>query len=306
MEVRRLAGQRNEIITSHLLRDLGVSRRQERWLRDSKRLTVVHRGVYTTVADPETLTATQQATAACLAAPHAVLSFGTAARLHGIRKSPWDRLEMTIETGDWLWLPRLKVHRTNLLDPDDIHHRLDGLRLTSPERTLFDQAAILDRLELRSALTDALHKDLTNVESLAEIGARMATRGRRGSADFMAVVARMGGEFPLAESDAELVLFDALAARIPELERQIWVELPTRARVRIDMGVRRVKFGPEVDHPFWHANPVKVEADHSRDLQLETRGWKIPRVTTNDVRYRLRSTVASLEAIYHDLCRRAA
>ena len=306
MDVLRLAAQRNDIVNLDLLRDLGVSREQRRWLLRSGRLFTVHNGVYTTVAG--TLNSVQEATAACLAAPHAVLSFGTAGRLHGIRKSPFDRLEMTIHTGRELWLPRIKVHRTNLLDPDDIAHQLDGLRLTSVERTLFDLASLLDRYELQSAIQDCLKREVTTLAALAELAGRVAKQGRRGSADFVAALAREGANPIPTESDDELVLFRALEASpdVPTPERQVWIQLATGAWIRTDLGWRDVNLGWEIDPAHWHANPIRVQADKSRDVQARLVDWTIHRSTDVNIRDQLRATVASIAAVYQTLARARA
>jgi hypothetical protein len=289
-----------------LLRDLGVSTEQRRWLLRSARLFRVHDGVYTTVAG--TLSSVQEATAACLAAPYAVLSFGTAGRLHGIRKAPFDRLEMTIPTGRNLWLPRIKVHRTNLLDPNDIVHQLDGLRLTSVERTLFDLAGVLDRYELQSAMQDCLKREVTTLAALAELAGRVAKRGRRGSADFVAALAREGANPIPAESDDELVLFRALDASpdVPTPERQVWIQLKSGAWIRADLGWRDVLLGWEVDPAHWHANPIRVQADKSRDVQARLVDWTVHRSTDIDVRDHVRATVAAIAAVYRSLARARA
>jgi len=305
-DVLRLAAQHNDIVNVDLLRDLGVSREQRRWLLTSDRLFTVHNGVYTTVAG--TLSSVQHATAACLAAPAAVLSFGTAGRLHGIRKSPFDRLEMTIPTGRELWLPRVKVHRTNLLDPDDISNRIDGLRLTSVERTLFDLASMFDRHELQSAVHDCLNRELTTLEALAELAGRVAKQGRRGSADFVAVLASEGANPTPAESDDELVLFRALEASpdLPTPERQVWIQLRTGAWIRSDLGWRDVLLGWEIDPAHWHANPIRVAADTARDVQARLVDWTIHRSTDVEIREQLRATVASIAAVYRKLARARA
>ncbi len=305
-DVLRLAAQRNDIVNVDLLSDLGVSTDQRRWLKRSGRIMTVHRGVYTTVMG--TLSSVQEATAACLAAPNAVLSFGTAGRLHGIRKSPFDRLEMTIGTRKRLWLPRVKVHRTNLLEPDDIVHQLDGLRLTSVERTLFDLASVFDRYELQSAIQDCLKREVTTLAALAELAGRVAKQGRRGSADFVAALAREGANPTPAESDDELVLFRALEASpdVPTPERQVWIQLKTGAWIRTDFGWRDVLLGWEVDPAHWHANPIRVQADKERDVQARIVDWTVHRSTDVNIREHLRATVASIAAVYRTLARAKA
>ncbi len=303
-QLGRIASGQNRIVTTDQLHDRGLTDAQVAWLRASKRLTKLYRGVHLIGAGP--LAWEEQAAAVCFAHPSGVLSHSSAGRVHGIRKSAQDRLEITIPTGTSCSLPRVKVHRSNRLDPEDIFHLLDGIRVTSPERLLFDQAGVLDAFELRSALDHALEKKLTNVDALQELALRMVTRGRRGSADFSRAVARLDSNYKPVESDGELVIANGLEyATVPTPERQNWVRLPTGAHVRIDLAFPEVRLAIEYDHSFWHAIPSRVQADKARDVWLKRVHWTVLRFTELEL-LDLGAVIRSIEAVYRDLVAGAA
>ena len=62
--------------------------------------------------------------------------------------------------------------------------------------------------------------------------------------------------------------------------------------IRLDLAVPADRFAVEVDDPAWHASPVALQRDHTRDLLLSRDRWNVVRVTTDDVFQRLRSTAA--------------
>jgi len=300
--VLAIAEGQHDLVTYAQLRGLGLSKRAIRHLLVSGFLERVERAVYR-VGRGE-LSPTQRLAAACFAAPHAVASHGSAAALYGLRKAPRDRLEMSIGHNDTLFVPGVLAHRSNRIDPDDIIHRLGGVRITSPERTLFDMASVLDPYELRSMAQDAINKEITNAESLAEIDRRLGGKGRPGTAAFRDLVRWLGAELPPVESDDELILFEGLERAGLNPERQVWVQLRTGARIRFDIGLRPVRAGLEVDHSFWHANPARVQSDKERDIQARWVTWETHRFTEVNVRNNLREIIAFVKFLCTDLTRR--
>lgn len=305
-ELRRIASTQRQLVTYDQLRAQGMTKRQLHWVMASGRLTTVHRGVHLVGEGP--LTFEQEGVAACLACPDGVLSHSSAGHLLGVRKSARERLELTVPTGATCRLPRVKIHRSNRLDQQDIFHRIDGTRLTSPERLLFDQAGVLDGHELVSAMHDAVRRELTNALALREIGRRMATKGRRGARDFQRALATLDGEGEPVDSDEELTLARGLAGslHLPRAFRQHWIRLRTGASVCVDFAFPDVRLAVEVDHSFWHAIPSRVQSDKARDIQLQRIGWTTSRVTELDLGNRVPSTVATLTDVYRELLRRAA
>jgi Transcriptional regulator, AbiEi antitoxin len=291
------------LVRAKQLVDLGLTKDAIRNLVVRGLLDHVHKGVYR-VGTGE-MTSDQKLIAACLTAPHAVGSHGTAAALLGLRRAPRDRIEMTIGHEDRLSVPGVLAHRSNRIDPDDIVYRLNGARITTPERTLFDMASVLDPYELRSMAQDAINRELTNALSLAEIDRRLGGQGRPGARSFHDLVAWLGVELPPVESDGELRLFEALERAGVNPVRQHWVELRNGSRIRFDIALPPVRVGLEHDHSFWHSNPGRVVYDKWRDVHARWVWWETHRFTDVSVRNDLREIVAFVKFLYADLTRQS-
>jgi very-short-patch-repair endonuclease len=306
-EIMRIAERRDELVTQRQLQTLGLSRDAIRYLLKSGVLTPVYRGVYSVV--PGQVSDERRLLAACLAVRGGVVSHQSAAAHWRLRRAPRGSLDLTVRAPRQVRLPGIRVHRVLLIDEDDVVLYPNGLRVTTPARTLFDLAAIVSPEVLVSASHDALNRRLCSPWSLAELGDRLMRQGRPGTALFRGLIATDAAAAPAFGSDAELLLAGALeAAGMPRLSRQFEVALPDGITVRLDLAVPADRFGIEVDDPEWHATATALQRDHGRDLMLRTEGWDTVRVTTNDVFQRLRSTAANLVGIYfrlhseHSLC----
>ncbi len=263
----------------------------------------VFKAVYS--LDPAPWPLAKRALAACLASPSVVTSDMTAAAHWKMRRTPRDVLEVVVEAPRFVRLPGVGVHRTNRLDQRDVVLYGNGLRVTSPARTLFDIAGELDPATMMSIVEDALNRRLCTEWSLADVAERVMGPGRPGTTVFRSVVDGRQAALPPVGSEAELLLAEALAATgMPELSRQFPVALGGHGSVRLDLAVPADRFNVEIDDPMWHADPVALQRDHVRDLLLAVDGWSVQRVTTEDVYQRLRSTAATLHRVYLGLISR--
>ena len=123
----------------------------------------------------------------------------------------------------------LRVHRARSLDPRDVWRR-DGIRVTSPARTLLDLAAVLPPEALRRAARQAQAERRVNVRQLREIVAR--SNGHRGVAALRAIVA--DGPAPTRSDleDALLDLLDGAGIARPEVNAPLRLDGRTdRARL---------------------------------------------------------------------------
>jgi hypothetical protein len=136
-----LAG-RHGIASGDALRRLGVTSRQldylvrqgvfERLRRDVFRLTAVA---------PTDL---QHAAAACSAHSAVVFAFTSAGRLWDLRQmGPDRRVHVLVPGHSNPRVPGAVLHRCDRIDPVDVVRRSDGIRVTSPPRTVFDLASVL-------------------------------------------------------------------------------------------------------------------------------------------------------------------
>lgn len=163
--------------------------------------------------------------------------------------------------------------------------RADGIVVTSPPRTLFDLASVLDADALESAIEQGIDRGMFGVPTLWGVARRLATRGRPGSTRFVDVLAGRPSWVKPVGSNHELVLARALvAAGLPEPVRQHPVMLGNGRTVHPDLCWPDVRLIVEVDHVTWHGGRIASTQDKRRDRQLRLRGWEVDRVTDADLR----------------------
>jgi very-short-patch-repair endonuclease len=193
------------------------------------------------------------------------------------------------------------VHRSACLPACDLVQRADGIVVTSPPRTLFDMAALVDRLSLESMIEQAIERRMCSIPTLLGVADRLARPGRAGSGRFVAVLASRPAWRKPVDSHDELVLEQALVrAGLPRPVRQHPVRLRTGRRVHPDLAWPDLRFAVEVDHRTWHASGAAVAYDKHRDRQLRLVGWSVERVTDDDVRERLATTADEIRQLYAD------
>jgi hypothetical protein len=132
------------------LQACGLSRQAVHWRVLHGRLFRIHGEVY--AVGHRNLPLEGQFLAAVKAcAPSGALSHYSAAADWAMVE--WDdrRVEVTVLGEGTRLHPGLRVHRTCVLDPRDIR-RHNGIRVTSPARTLADLASLLDYRPLRRAV----------------------------------------------------------------------------------------------------------------------------------------------------------
>jgi hypothetical protein len=295
-EIMRLAELREGLVTRGHLQKHGLSNGQIKYLGEQRLLHPVFRGV--DALEPPPWTLAKRTLAACLASPGVVVSDMSAAAHWRLRKTPRDVLEVVVKAPRLVRLPGVRVHRTNQLEEVDIAFYSNGLRVTTPARTLFDCAAELDPVTMASVVEDALNRRLSSPGALLDVAARLVGQGRPGAAVFGSVIKERPLERAPAESEAELVLADALVMTgMPLPTPQFPVRIDGQD-MRLDLAIPPDRLDIEVDDPYWHADPLALQRDHARDLLLATDGWIVARVTTDDVHQRLRSTAAALARLY--------
>jgi len=199
-----------------------------------------------------------------------------------------------VPTGRRVDVPHARIRRSNRLTDVDMVEHLDGLRVTTPARTLFDQAASLDLFSLRSMAEDALNKELCTVGQLREVATRLAGRGRGGTDLFIRYLDDRPDDQAPAMSELEIRLADALRDAGLPVEQQRKVILPTGRVVFLDLAIERSRLDIEVDHHEWHAGLVETQRDKTRDVQVARLRWQSLRFTDHDIERRIGAVVASV------------
>jgi very-short-patch-repair endonuclease len=270
--------QHHSIVSSSALAALGVSNGQRRRLVGAGVLERVVDGAYRFAG--RELDDLARSAAICTSRPQLTIAGPTAGRIWNIRRSPRDGFIYVIGPpgGQSCREPWVKLYRTALLHDDEIVCRRDGIRLTSPPRTVIDLTRFLSPVELASAIEWVLSERICTAATLRRLAGRLDTPGRPWVRRFLGVLDGRVRASP-RESEWEMKVHDALvAAGVGDLETQVWKDIPGYGRARFDMAIPHLRWALEVDvHPE-HRTIEGQGGDHRRDRAARTVGYEIERV----------------------------
>ena len=149
---------------------------------------------------------------------------------------------------------------------------LEGIPITTPERTLIDLAPHLDDTDLARAVREAVRLKTTTPSDLFVALARH--RGRRGTRRLYETVSRYA-QLPInrTRSDAEALALHLLQANPPEVNKRI-------AGEEADLSWPAEKRIVELDGPQFHLDAAE---DLRKQRLWERAGWAVRRLPTDDV-----------------------
>lgn len=284
------------VIHAAELRRLRCSPRTVQRMVDREQLTVLQPGVY--LSRQWALGRSQLMAAACLRNPLALIGFTTAAKLWGLRRVNDQRIHVLVPHGASPQLDGIVVHRCRRIDAIDIVQRGDGIRVTSPPRSLFDAADILGVSATRSALEQLLHEERCTLDASIETFTRLYHPNRPGSRTMAEVISSRPKWRQALHSDLELrVLEEIERQRLPTVTTQCPVTLPDGNVIHLDFGWPQWQVGLEVDDPAWHAGAQERHRDAHRDRKATTVGWAVPRVSKIDVQGDLADAIRDVAVI---------
>ena len=292
----RIAERRLQLVTDDELQRLGLASRTIRRRVELQQLHRVLPGVLSTHAGPYDVS--QRELALCLSLPAAVLSHASAASYWGVRRALKDRVELTVPHGARVDDHRAVVHYSNRLPEHHVVELVDGARITSVARTVFDLGGVLDESSHLSVIEDVRNKRLCTDAEIGEVYHDMCGRGRRGSAAWQRLALLVERAARPTMSEQELDFQQALlAAGLPAATQQHPVTLPTGRTVFLDLAYPDVRLDIEIDHSEWHATTSAVESDKVRDLGLAVLGWERLRFTDRAIHRRLGYCVDTVERV---------
>jgi hypothetical protein len=269
--VAEVAARQHGIVAVWDLRAAGVGRSATSRWRQAGLLVRQYPGVYAFGHAALTLSG-RRLTWALAAGPDADLSHRTAGAAHGVFVDHGTKVHVTTPRQGGRGLAGFVVHERRL-HPDD-RTEIDGIRVTTLERTLIDIAATEHPDRLAKAFERA---EELNTLDLARIRAACdRNRGQRG-------VGRVRVMLEIYEpKDPRLIRsrFEKGMLRLLEAEG-----FP-RPLVNLDLhGWEADLYWPEhnrvVELDGWQGHRTKAafERDHQRDLDLEARGYGVGRVS---------------------------
>jgi putative AbiEi antitoxin of type IV toxin-antitoxin system len=235
-----LVKRQHGVIARRQLLELGLSRRQIERRIASGRLHPVWRGVYA-VGRPLLDRHGYWLAAVLACGAGAALSHGSAAELWGFGRERRGLIEVSVPACRRSRLRGIRVHRrTASVMRDVVVH--EGIPRTSPLRTLIDEAAYLQPMQVERAVNEADKLDLVRADALRE--SLDGLRGQPGVRPLLKLLDPL--TFRLSDSEPEQRMRPlAQAVGLPAPETKTWVN------------------GYEVDF-YWPQLGIVVEADGLR------------------------------------------
>jgi very-short-patch-repair endonuclease len=207
----------------------------------------------------------------------AALSHLTAATLWQLRTCPILPIDVITSTDHGRKHTRITTHRTRLHPFDALV--IDGLRVTTPSRTIVDLAALLEARALREAVERA--QDVRRFDP-QDIAATLARAPRRkGTRRLTDLIALIQPDKDNARSHLER-LFLALTRAARLLRPEVNIEIGGRRR---DFAWPDRRLVVEVDGYRYHSSRQARLRDNRRDRELTALGWRPVRFTYEEVAF---------------------
>lgn len=272
--IRNVAARQHGVVARTQLLELGASGSSIGRSVKSGRLRPMHGGVYL-VGPLEPARAAEMA-AVLAGGPSAALSHTSALRLWGmLRIAPPRPVHVSVPGSGRGLRPGIVFHRVAALD-DEERTILDGIRITSPARTIVDAAGMLGLREIELALATAEREGLIGGEELSGLPHRYTRRP--GMAMIRALLAEHTGPH-LTRSEAE--------RRCLEVFRTAGLPRP---HANVPMGPYELDlFWPaegiaiEIDGRAHHSSRRRFEGDRRKDGWLRGRGVEVIRLSWRQI-----------------------
>lgn len=251
---------------------LGVSEKERRVRVARGQWIVAMPGVLVIAGTPPTwqqrLMVATLATGGAISLRAAVVSH----QLDGVLGQP---REITLPRASHARVPGFVVHRSVLLEPEDIT-LVGGIPTTTVARTLCDIGAVVSDDIVEQLLDDALRKEFS-LRWITETLDRVDRPGRSGTASLRRVLARPDRVGRSPDSRFERIVERAIVtARLPRPVRQHPVlDASGRLLGRIDVAWPDIKLGIEATSERWHGGLRHTRRDIARDEAITAVGWKL-------------------------------
>ncbi len=228
------------------------------------------------------------------AGPGAVVSHHSAARLWRLPGFVEDEIHVSQLRGATRHRVDLALlHGPEMLPPSHVGVR-NAVPVTTVARTLFDLAGVLHPGRLERALDNALARRLTTLAALRLVTAELAEHGRAGSTVMRAFLTEQGTDYLAPESGLEArFLWLLRSSLLPEPIRQLDVG-GARWVGRVDFAYPDRRLVIEIDSAIHHSSKLDREADRRRDAELAHAGFRVIRITDDQVWFRPGEVVADV------------
>jgi very-short-patch-repair endonuclease len=278
-----IARRQHGLVTTEQAIACGISRRSIEHRIASGSWSGILRGVYVVGGAPDTFEQRLLARLLLVGAD-AVASHAAAARIWRL-PGFGEQIEWSRPRGGSQRRPAGRCHGSLWLP--DRHRTMQGrIPVTTVARTVFDLAGTMHPQRAERALDNALSRRLCTFGQLVAVHADLARRGRRGTSLMRELLDARGPGYIPPNSELEALGRAVLgAAGLTDFEVEVdlgdgnWVG-------RVDLLFRTSRLVVELDGRTYHQAKLDFEADRRRDNRLMSAGWRVLRVTWDDLRLR--------------------
>ena len=273
----RLAARQYGLFTKEQALDRGLTPKMLHGRLNRGHIEVIEPRVYRFMATPQTWH--QRVLAACLA-EDGVASHRTAAALWGLDGCRPGIVEVT--TRRWKRRPNgsVRIHETRVLEEAD-RAEVMGIPVTSRERTVVDLRQVLPRRRVE----DAMDTHGVVLEGVWDCTERLENPGRPWVGDVRRMVAPRLGRECVPPNRFEKKLYGLLRrAGLPLPEPQVEILRADGSLLgRVDWCFVQWKLVLECDSYEHHGQWVRRKRDLRRDRELTALGYRVMRVSWEDV-----------------------
>ncbi|HEY3096792.1 MAG TPA: hypothetical protein VGK05_08130, partial [Acidimicrobiia bacterium] len=178
----------------------------------------------------------------------------------------------------------LAVHETKALDGIDITE-LEGIPVTTPERTLLDLGAVCHESLVEMAFDGAEHRGLVTRASVEVTLDRLGKRGRNGVGTLRRLLAAHDAGRRAPESEMETALIQCLRRNgWPEPVPQYEIRRGEVFVARVDAAYPEWRIAIEYQSDEYHSGRLASQRDNDRRLRIIAAGWFPVEATLRDVR----------------------
>jgi predicted transcriptional regulator of viral defense system len=277
------AEKHHGIVAAHHFTDLGITERQRLVLIESGVIRRARYGAYRVAGVPTSWRG--ELLAAVWAGGNRAL--GSHRSALAVRHLPG-----SVEAAQEVLCPRwqrarhasLIVHESRVLDDVD-RSVVDGIPVTSVERTIVDLGAVSPRTLVERALEAALRDELTTLDKVQATFDRLARRGRRGVAILRSILDEYDADRRLTETDRETMMLQVFRKHgLPDPVPQYVVRHNGRFIARVDAALPQFPIAFEYESYQWHTGKSALVRDNRRRNALLAVGWPTIGVTAADLR----------------------
>lgn len=207
----------------------------------------------------------------------AKLSYRAAGDLWGIRPALCQS-EVTVPAVSRA-VPGVRIHRTRMLAPQDITV-LDGIPVTSVARTILDLAAILRPSDLEKVIDRAERADLFDLNAVVDVLDR--ANGKKGTQTLKRILAAYEKSTQKSELERafKALLKPATDITSPSFNALVQGERSTH---EVDALWQEQRLAVQLDGFEFHRTRRDREKDAATDADLELAGYRVMRLTWDDV-----------------------